>query len=50
MAELQQEMEEFFAEYTQRWNDREDKVRPAFRKLIGDICAADCRGCHLTCR
>jgi hypothetical protein len=38
------------ATYKSVFADKEDKVRPAFRKLIAEICATDCRGCRLPCR
>lgn len=38
------------ATYKSVFADMEDKVRPAFRQLIGDICATDCRGCRIPCR
>ena len=29
---------------------QEDKVRPAFRKLLADLCEANCQGCRIPCR
>jgi hypothetical protein len=38
------------AAYVSVFADQEDQVRPAFRKLLANICAADCRGCRIPCR
>ena len=36
--------------YESEFADKEDKARPKFRKLLADICAADCRDCRIPCR
>lgn len=38
------------AMYRSVFADQEDKVRPAFRKLIADLCEANCQGCRIPCR
>lgn len=38
------------AAYKSVFADQEDKVRPAFRKLLAEICESDCRGCRIPCR
>jgi hypothetical protein len=38
------------AAYVDEFVDKEDKCRPAFRKLLIDICESDCRGCRIPCK
>ena len=36
--------------YKSEFADKEDKARPAFRKLLIEICEAGCRGCRIPCK
>jgi hypothetical protein len=38
------------AAYKSKFADKEDKARPAFRKLLEEICESDCRECRIPCR
>ena len=38
------------ATYKSVFAGQEDKVRPAFRKLIAEICASHCYNCRIPCR
>ncbi len=36
--------------YKSVFTNQEDKVRPAFRKLLAEMCEADCRDCRIPCQ